>query len=339
MRRDAVAAWLIPSEFMETKYGAVVRQYLTQRVGLIRIHRFSPANVQFENALVSSAVIVFRNHPPLPTQTAIISSGGTLLSPEHTETIAISDMANESKWAVPWIRRQMSKSPPRRIGDLFDVRRGLATGANAFFILERNLAAKHGIPEIALRPVLPKARTLVTDIIEREEDGYPHVAPQLCLLDCDLPQETLKTTYPRLAAYLETAPPDVLNATLVRSRSPWYRQEQRKPAPFLCTYMGRSGRNGRPLRFLWNKSDAVATNTYLMLYPREALATLIKEKSDTLEKLFDFLKDIDSQDLLNGGRVYGGGLHKIEPKELLNVRLYSLPSWLEPVTNESKLLL
>ena len=98
--------------------------------------------------------------------------------------------------------------------------------------------------------------------------------------------------------------------------------------------MGRGGKNGAPLRFLWNKSDAIATNTYLMLYPRKALDRLVTDQPDTLEKVFALIKETNSQDLLVNGRVYGGGLHKIEPKEFLNVRLSSFPSWLEDVVRE-----
>ncbi len=334
MKRGAVAAWLIPSEFMETNYGAVVRKYLTERVELIRIHRFKPDKIQFENVLVTSAVVVFRNCPPTPDQTVMLSSGGNLLNPEHTEQVTLSELINESKWKVPWIRRRISSSLPPRIGDLFTVHRGLATGANAFFIMERSVAAQRGIPEIALRPILPKARTLETDVIEREKDGYPRVFPQLCLLDCGLSQEEIRITYPSLLDYLKTAPEKVLKSTLVRGRKPWYRQEQRQPSPFLCTYMGRGSSSCVPLYFLWNKSDAVASNTYLMLYPHEALGRLVTEQPDTLGRVFALLKEISSQDLLANGRVYGGGLHKIEPKELLNVRFPSLPSWLEEVVQE-----
>ena len=334
MKREAVAAWLIPSEFMETKYGSVIRQYLTQKVELIRIHQFGPDKIQFENALVSSAVVVYRNCVPGPDQTVMLSSGGNLLNPENIEEVALSELRQESKWKIPWVRRCTSSSLPPRIGDLFTVHRGLATGANSFFIMERSVAAQRGIPEVALRPILPKARTLETDIIERENDGYPRVFPQLCLLDCGLLEEEIRIMYPRLLDYLETASEDVLASTLVRSRRPWYRQEQRQPSPFLLTYMGRGSKNRVPLRFLWNKSDAVATNTYLMLYPRKALGRLVIEQPEVLERVFSLLQNISSQDLLNNGRVYGGGLHKIEPKEFMNVRSQSFPSWLEEAVRE-----
>lgn len=334
MIKEALAAWLIPSEFMETNYGLVIRQYLTQKVELLRIHRFNPDNIQFENALVSSAVVVYRNHPPNADQKVLLSGGGNLLNPEYTEEVTLHDLNQESKWKVPWIHRQKSSSLPPRIGDLFSVHRGLATGANTYFIMERGIAKQRGIPELALRPILPKARALETDVIERETDGYPRVSPQLCLLDCDLPEEKIRTAYPRLMDYLKAASNTVLNSTLVRGRRPWYHQEQRQPAPFLITYMGRGSKNQTPLYFLWNKSDAIATNTYLMLYPSKALERLLNEQPDLLEKTFSLLKEIEFQDLSINGRVYGGGLHKIEPKEFLNVRLSSFPSWLKQAVFE-----
>ena len=334
MTRDAIASWLIPSEFMETNYGSVVRRYLTEKVDLIRIHRFKPDRIQFENVLVTSAVVVFRNRPPTPGQQVMLSSGESLLNPEHTEHLPLRELVNESKWKVPWILHRTLSAPSPRIGDLFTVRRGLATGANSFFIMERSVAAQRGIPEIALRPILPKARALETDIVERDRDGYPRVFPQLCVLDCDLSQEELELTYPGLRAYLETAPDRVLRSTLVRGRKPWYRQEQREPSPFLCTYMGRGSSRCLPLYFIWNKSDAVATNTYLMLYPCKELAALMADQPDASERVFGLLKEIRSQDLLAGGRVYGGGLHKIEPKELADVRLPSSPKWLERVVQD-----
>ena len=60
MEERGLAVWLIPSEFMDVNYGAALRRYLTERVTLLHIHRFCPTDVQFTDALVSSAVVVFR---------------------------------------------------------------------------------------------------------------------------------------------------------------------------------------------------------------------------------------------------------------------------------------
>ena len=53
-----------------------------------------------------------------------------------------------------------------------------------------------------------------------------------------------------------------------------------------------------------------------MLYPKEVLDKAIAESPQLKRQVWAFLNSIDSKDMLNEGRVYGGGLHKLEPKEL-----------------------
>ena len=83
-------------------------------------------------------------------------------------------------------------------------------------------------------------------------------------------------------------------------------------------------RNGRGLRFIRNKSSATALNVYLLLYPKPNLASMIETDSSVIERVFEALCGAASH-LIPGGRVYGGGLRKIEPRELALIRL---PQWL-----------
>ena len=78
MEDGALAVWLIPSEFMDVNYGVTLRRYLTERVTLLHIHRFSPTDVQFTDALVSSAVVIFRKLPPTPEHAARFSLAGSI---------------------------------------------------------------------------------------------------------------------------------------------------------------------------------------------------------------------------------------------------------------------
>lgn len=64
MRRGALAGWLIPSEFMDVNYGRELKAYLLRQVTLLRVHRFDPSEGQFDDALVSSSVLWFRNQRP-----------------------------------------------------------------------------------------------------------------------------------------------------------------------------------------------------------------------------------------------------------------------------------
>ncbi len=58
---------------------------------------------------------------------------------------------------------------------------------------------------------------------------------------------------------------------------------------------------------------------YLLLYPKLPLAELLAERPTVKRHVWQALSAITSASLTQQGRVYGGGLHKLEPKELANV--------------------
>src|SRR5207247_10941347 len=57
------------------------------------------------------------------------------------------------------------------LGDFFRVQRGIATGCNKFFVLDRRDARRRSLPERYLRPILPSPRQLKTTVIDADEEG------------------------------------------------------------------------------------------------------------------------------------------------------------------------
>ena len=326
MDDGAVAAWLIPSEFMDVNYGSALRDYLSRRVELIRIHRFDPEDAQFEDALVSSAVVVFRNRRPAPGGAAQLTFGGTMMAPAKAEEVPVESLRKSRKWTT-YPRAGEGRAGEARaagkavaLGDLFKIRRGIATGANRFFIMELRRARRLGLPAERLKPILPSPRHLTADVIEALPDGYPDLSPALVVIDCDKQAEEVQTRWPSLWRYLETgAAEGIRDRYLMRNRAPWYRQERRDPPPFLCTYMGRAKTSEKPFRLIWNKSSAIAANVYLLLYPIGPLAATLENRPDLAGAVFDALSSLEPREMKEEGRVYGGGLHKIEPAELARV--------------------
>ena len=130
-------------------------------------------------------------------------------------------------------------------------------------------------------------------------------------------------------AYLESGIAETSHRNLCASRNVWYAQEQREPAPILCSYMGRgSGAGGPPVRFILNDSRAIATNSFLMLYPKGFLAEYLGDDGERREELWNMLLEISADEITQAGRSYGGGLQKIEPKELGNVPCRALAKWM-----------
>lgn len=333
MSKGGLAGWLIPSEFMDVNYGSAIKEYLLKEVTLLRIHRFDPNEVQFDDALVSSAIVWFKNEKPPQEHEVMFSYGGTLSAPDVTQKIKTGILQRSPKWTQLNQSRKRPISLAPKVDDLFTIKRGIATGDNKFFILPRNEIEEKGLPINLFRPILPNPRYISSNEVHTDINGNPALERQLFVLDCRLPESTIEEEYPALWTYLQSGLSSVANRYLCKSRAVWYYQEQRQPAPFLCTYMGRSNSEGKsPFRFLLNHSKAIAGNTYLMLYPKRALANLLERKPDTANDILDFLNSIPPEDMVSQGRVYGGGLYKLEPKELANVAIDTLAEYM-PVEN------
>ncbi|MGO9257731.1 MAG: Eco57I restriction-modification methylase domain-containing protein [Bryobacteraceae bacterium] len=328
MTEGGIAGWLIPSEFMDVNYGQAVKRYLLERVTLLRIHRFDPHDVQFADALVSSAVVWFRNTRPPEDHQVTFTFGGTLIDPRLSREVSARALAHEPKWTRFPAAGTRTRTTVPTIADFFQIKRGLATGDNAYFILSEDEIKTRGLPMEAFSPILPSPRYLPGDEIAADRHGNPDIERRLYLLDTKLPEDELRRRFPTLSAYLDDGKARGLHERyLCRHRSLWYIQENRPPAPIVCTYLGRGDiKSGRPFRFILNNSRATVANVYLAMYPTSLLARAVVRDPGLIRRVWQTLNTIPPARLLGEGRVYGGGLHKLEPKELANVPVPEIAS-------------
>lgn len=322
MSQNGLASWLIPSEFMDVNYGDKIKDYLLNQVTLIRVHRFEPDDLQFDGVLVSTSVIWIRNTKPTHDHSVEFTSGRSISNPNFSKNVSSKLLNKIPKWSravISDVQKIQVKSEVK-LSDLFEIKRGVATGANKFFILTSEQINQLSIPSELLTPILPSPRHLPEDEILADGQGNPSFERQLFLLTCKLPPEELCVNHPSVWSYLQQGvDAGIPERYLCKHRSLWYLQETRQPTQFLCTYMGRyQSKHGKPFRFLLNHSKAIAPNVYLMMYPRQELATLLAANPKLLKLVWKALNSIPMQSLVYEGRVYGDGLHKLEPRELAN---------------------
>lgn len=328
MQKNGIGVWLIPREFFDVKYGAVLKKYLTEYVELLRVHCFDIDDVQFESAEVTSTIIILKNSIP-SKEHEVHFSFGSLDNPRKEIFVSNNSLKKIEKWSaidkkdvIDLIITEKERNHFLKIGDIFNVKRGFATGNNTFFIMTLKEAKNKKIPKKFLTPTLPSSRYLKENIIRSNEKGIPLTEPTLFYLNCDLPKKVIEIKYPKLYDYILKGEKENISAGyLARARSPWYKQEIRHSAPILCAYAGRNSKKGKSIRFYRNKSKAVATNAYYNLYPKQNVIKDIDDLESFFDKIFDVLQKLEQDEILLKGRSYGGGFNKIEPKELENVIL------------------
>jgi hypothetical protein len=328
---------------MDVRYGEQIKTYLLNNVTLLRIHCFRQEDVQFNDALVSSSIIWFKNTPPPTRYKVELTYGGTLTKPEFVINIQNEELAANKKWTKLFPRRETLSGHSEKLCEekaltlihtvsrqsgqevllahLFDVKRGLATGNNDFFLLSEQSVVKYQLPMEFMKPVLPNPRYLPGDEVSADDQGNPLLKNNLFLLDCNLSEDEVKVRYPSLWNYLQIGiATKVHHGYLCRNRKLWYCQEKRPISLFLCAYMGRPDlKKKSPFRFILNRSKATATNAYHILYPKPFLQKAIEETPEMDRAIWEALRSIPLEILTNESRIYGGGLHKMEPGELASV--------------------
>lgn len=320
LKEEGISVWLVPSEFMDVNYGEALRQFLTTKVELISIHKFEADDLQFSDALVSSCVVIFKNKKPV-SKDITLSSGKSLNQPSLKKHVSADNLKHSNKWSHFFTddntEAEQSGLP---LGTYFNVSRGISTGNNSFFILDRESIDEAGIPDLFLTPILPAPRYLKTDVIlESELNNYCKY-----LFSSNLPLDYIKDKFPSAYNYIHTAENNGIDKSYNCSRrKPWYSTEHRENAPFYLTYMARGENHDRMFRFILNLTNVTVSNSYLILTPKPEYKEDLKRES-VRRKVWEILRSIPKKNIIRCGRCYGGGLYKIEPKELLNVTIPSL---------------
>ena len=143
MTDGGLAAWLIPSEFMDVNYGISVKRYLLNKVTLLHIHRFDPNDVQFGDARCRRRLSFYKEAPSQGHEVRF-TYGGSLERPKLERLVPVDTLRSDPKWT----RYPMKEKYEAGNGPVLGVKitRGLATGNNNYFILSADDIKRRELP-------------------------------------------------------------------------------------------------------------------------------------------------------------------------------------------------
>ena len=221
-----------------------------------------------------------------------------------------------------------------QLGDLANIRIGIVTGANSFFVIDEAKANEHGLPDEALRPVLAKFAMAPGAVLTRADLASIRAkGGRLLLVDTDHADLAVKGS--NLRDYLATFPrPKRHTNKTFRKRKLWHRPDDDRPPDAFFPYMYQHGP-----RLILNEVGTTSTNTIHRVYFKDDSLTIFEDiyslraEVSAAERIrlstrgwrrTFALSILSTFSQLSGelhGRSYGAGVLKHEPSEAARIQL------------------
>lgn len=317
-------AFITPTVVFEAGYSRQVKAFIRRQLRLRAIITFDESLSVFEGVDTAACItllegpgtasvqqvrhVYVKEWPGvMPLLAALQVENETAHEWGTVRLITWEELRPHSKWTV--ITQDNSRFDDNRfvpLGQIARVMRGIATGANDFFVLSDAEVAKWNLSPTYLRPVLTKTREAPGYAFEESDfDRLGREGKKRWLLYLTGPISE-GTPEARYIHYGETL--GLHTRSLVQTRRRWYEMEQREPAPIYFTYLSR-----RKSRFIHNRAGVLALNVFLCIYPDQHIAG----DETALKALLAVLNSLVSKDALRQvGRTYGGDTIKLEPREM-----------------------
>ena len=319
------AAVILPAEFLNANFGDEIKERLVRTIRPVAITVFAPSLNIFEDALTTSA-IVFLEKGRLPKSPAWVKrvdsieeaahfvdgllSGGMLCAAKGC--IDLATLNPRVKWLNLLLNGEKpsgSEALPNRVGDYFDCRRGIATGANAYFCLSTAEIREHHLTESHVEPCVTKAVDADGFVFTREKFDSLVARERRCFLLNPSRNGQDLVRYLKLGEQL-----GIPQRHLPAHRPVWYLPEKRATADVWVAVFSRES-----VKFILNTSGAKNLTCFHGLYAKpgcESLAPLM-----TL-----FLNSSGGRcSFSQVNRFYGDGLNKLEPKDVEDMPCPAMP--------------
>lgn len=324
LNKDGRAAYIIPSEFLNSDYGKLIKEYLLKTKTLRHLFVIDFKENVFDDAMTTASILLLANDEndseihistiDSKSDLQLIKSYIDLYPRSKGEfSFAPKDLDPNIKWRKYYqLQNSINYNNLVPFSTYARVVRGIATGANKYFTFKPSKAKEYSIPSSHLLPCICKAKDVKSnffttdyfnDLVEKDELTY--------LFNGQNGENE------KVENYINIGEQEEINKRfLTKSRNPWYALENRPPAPIWVSVFNRNG-----IKFIRNEANISNLTTFHCVYPTD---TNLFSKIST-DLLFAYLLTNVAKDIFNDNRrEYGNGLKKFEPNDLNHSKMLDL---------------
>lgn len=305
-------AYIMPLEFLNTGYGRKVKQYLLKSGKIYNIIKINDEKNIFSEVTTTVGIILFeKTKSSTSVGFSSINNINDIFKINYPNVI-IDNINPNDKWDSYFIgKKDVSNTNFIKLKTIGIFRRGIATGANEFFSLNKKDIIKLGLSDCEYTKCITKSNQIKTSIFTYKDfNNLSDSNANVYLFNVNSNMIISKSAEKYINYGKER---DFDKRYLTRNRKCWFELEYRIPAPILFGVFSRGD-----FKIIRNKTNAVNLTCYHGFIPNN-----LDEKY--IDRLFLFLKsDIGKKNLLLNKRIYGDGLNKFEPSDIGEVLIPKL---------------
>ena len=309
MSNNGRLAYIIPSEFLNSKYGVAIKKLMIEKRLLKAIINFSNDKDLFFNATTTCCILLLDKEEKdevlfynLDSVSQLEKSTAILLENQEHLSVKYGEINPNEKWRSYLYREEtVSYSNLLNLSNFCGVSRGIATGANDFYCFNKSKMRENDIEDSYFSKCICRSAD-VKSIIFTEKDFSSLAEQDKTVYLLDVQGELTES----IKKYIKHGEEEGVNKKyLPAGRTPGYSMEQKKPAPIWVSSACRD-----KIKFVRNIMGIKALTTFHSIYVREEY-----EKYTDLIFCY-FLTPIAQTILRENRKKLGNGLEKFQPNDL-----------------------
>lgn len=308
-------AYIIPSEFLNSKYGIQMKQLLLEKRLLKAIINFQNNDDLFSDATTTCCILLIDNSIKdsimfYNLKTLYELESLDIGNEEQAHIVPYESISADKKWRGYLYQEEIyNYSNLVDIAEYCSITRGIATGDNSFFSMSKSKVEEYKIPDEVLAECICRSRD-VNDYIFDREDYRKLVNDEKPAYILDIKDDIDN----EVANYIAIGEENGINTKYILSkRNPWYSMEQKSPAPILVCSANRNG-----IKFVRNIADVRNLTAFHSVYVRE-------KYKDLTDIIFCYFLTPTAQKIIRTNRKeMGNGLEKFQPGDLLNAKMLNV---------------